>query len=133
MNLKVLLPGEILVDEPIESVTVEAPDGALTLLPRHIDFVSALVPGILYFRAGTQDGEKTTGAEHYVALDDGILVKKGSELLVVTRNGVRSEDLEDLRRLVVERFYERDQHERRLRTVLAHLESNFMKRFIELE
>lgn len=132
MNLKVLLPGKILVDEPVESVTVEAPDGSLTLLPRHIDFVSALVPGILFFRAEARDAE-TIGSDCFVALDDGIVVKKGSELLVVTRDAVRSNELQNLRQLVVDRFYQRDQHERRLRTVLAHLESSFMNRFIELK
>jgi len=73
MLLKVLLPTEVLLDEPVTKVIAEAQNGSFCLLPRHIDFVSALAPGILVFF--TQKNE-----EQYVAVDKGILIKCGREV-----------------------------------------------------
>ena len=49
MQLKVLLPTQVLVDEPVSKVVAEGEDGSFCLLPRHVDFTSALVPGLLVF------------------------------------------------------------------------------------
>ena len=45
MRLKVLLPTKVLIDEEVTKVVAEAENGSFCILPRHIDFVSALVPG----------------------------------------------------------------------------------------
>jgi len=135
MKLKILLPGQMLVDEQVVLVSAEAPDGSFTLLPGHIDFTSALVPGILTFRTppAAADAPEAESGENFVAVDDGILVKKGAQILVATRHGVRSSRLEELHRTVLEQFVQRDQRERQARTVLARMESSFINRFIELE
>ena len=44
MQLKVLLPSRILVDEAVTKVTAEGEDGCFCLLPRHVDFTTALAP-----------------------------------------------------------------------------------------
>ncbi len=67
MRLKVLLPTEVLVDQLVTKVIAEAENGSFCLLPRHIDFVAALAPGILSF-------EVESGQEGFVAVDQGILV-----------------------------------------------------------
>ncbi len=126
MYLKVLLPTEILVDEPVTKVIAEAENGSFCLLPRHIDFVAALVPGILCFC--TADGK-----EHFAAIDEGTLVKCGEQVLVSTFSAVRGTDLAQLRATVAERFLELDEHERVARTALARLEAGTIRRFIELE
>jgi len=133
VNLKILLPSEVLVDEEVASITARAADGSFTLLPGHIDFVSELVPSILCFRSVPAGREGNGGAESFVAVDDGVLVKKGAQVLISTRHGVRSAELEELRHTVSEKFERRNQRERKARTVLAHLESTFIERFIELE
>lgn len=129
MNLKILLPTQILVDETVAVVTVDASDGSLTLLPRHVDFTAALVPGILSFRPLTDGREEAT--EAFVAIDTGILVKHGDEVLVSTRSGVRSTELDKLQQTVEEQFRRLDEREQQARLVLARLESNFVRRFIE--
>jgi F-type H+-transporting ATPase subunit epsilon len=126
MHLKVLLPTEVLVDEPVTKVIAEAVNGSFCLLPRHIDFVAALVPGILCFC--TADG-----GENFAAIDEGTLVKCGGQVLVSTFNAVRGADLDRLRATVAERFLELDEHERVARTALARLEAGTIRRFIELE
>ena len=46
MRLKVLLPAKVAVDEEVTKVTAEAANGSFSLLPRHVDFIAALVPAI---------------------------------------------------------------------------------------
>jgi F-type H+-transporting ATPase subunit epsilon len=83
MKLKVLLPTEILVDEAVRKITAEAANGSFCLLPRHIDFVTALVPGLLSFETQKE------GQEVFVAVAEGVLVKSGEEVLVSVRNAAR--------------------------------------------
>jgi len=127
MRLKLLLPTEMLVDERVTKVISEAIDGSFCLLPRHIDFVAVLVPGILSFYS--DDG----GKENFAAIDEGTLVKCGDQVLVSTLNAVLGKDLDGLRATVEERFLVLDEHERVARTALARLESGTIRRFIELE
>jgi len=126
MRLQVLLPTEVLVDERVIKVITEAENGAFCLLPRHIDFVAALVPGVLCFCGND-------GVENFAAIDEGVLVKCGQEVFVSTLNGVRGTDLDALRSMVEERFLELDEHERKSRTALARLEAGTLRGFRELQ
>jgi F-type H+-transporting ATPase subunit epsilon len=127
MRLTVLLPTEILVDEEVAKVVAEAQNGSFCLLPRHIDFVAALVPGLLSF-VNTSDG-----AEEFLAVDEGLLVKCGPQVLVSTRQAVRGGELGLLRETVEKTFKVLTDQEKRARTALANLEANFIRRFIKLE
>lgn len=126
MHLKLLLPTEVLIDEDVDKVIAEAENGYFCLLPRHVDFVASLAPGILSFT--TSDD-----AEHLVAVDEGVLVKCGPSVLVSTLNAVPGTDLQSLRATVDESFRQLDEHERRARTALARLEAGTLRRFVELE
>lgn len=126
MHLKVLLPTEVLVDEDVVKVIAEAENGAFCLLPRHIDFVAALTPGVLIFFNGE-------GKENFAAIDEGVLVKCGRDVFVSTLNGVRGTQLQLLQALVEERFMELDEHERRTRSALARLEAGTLRGFRELQ
>ncbi len=126
MRLQVLLPTEILVDETVHKVIAEAENGAFCLLPRHIDFVAALKPGILSFFS-------LHGSECFVAVDEGVLVKCDREVCVSTLNGVRGTSLSQLQVLIDERFLELDEHERKARTALARLEAGTLRGFKSLQ
>jgi F-type H+-transporting ATPase subunit epsilon len=127
MKLKILLPTEIMVDEEVTKVTAEAGNGSFCLLPRHIDFVAALVPGLLSFvKAGNE-------LEEFLAVDEGILVKCGPEVLVSTRRAVRSPELGQLRETVEKTFKVLTDQEKRARSALTNLEANFIRRFLKLE
>jgi len=127
MRLTVLLPTEILVDEEVAKVVAEAQNGSFCLLPRHIDFVAALVPGLLAF-VKTADG-----AEEFLAADEGLLVKCGPQVLVSTRQAVRGGELGLLRETVEKTFKVLTDQDKRTRTALANLEANFIRRFLKLE
>jgi len=125
MKLKVLLPTEILVDQEVTKVIAEAENGSFCLLPRHIDFVAALPPGILIF-------ESAEGHEEFIAVDEGTLVKVGREVLVSTRNAVRSSELGTLKQIVEQEFRVLDDREKMTRSASAKLEADLVRRFIEL-
>ncbi len=126
MRLKVLLPRGIHTDRETSRIRAEAENGAFGLLERHIDFVTALVPGILSF----VDGE---GNEVFLAVDEGILVKRGSEVLIASGNAVCGPDLGGLRRTVEEEFKKRGEQESKTRSALARLEADIVRRFMERE
>jgi F-type H+-transporting ATPase subunit epsilon len=125
VRLKVLLPSEVLLDEEVAMVVAEAENGSFALLPRHIDFVSALVPGILSY-------ESSEGEERFLAVDGGILVKAGPEVLVSTLNAVISTSLQELRETVETQFRVLSEQETSARSALARLEMGFIRRFLEL-
>jgi F-type H+-transporting ATPase subunit epsilon len=126
MRLAVLLPSRVLVDEEVTKVVAEAENGWFCLLPRHVDFVAALVPGILVFTA-------PDGGERLVALDHATLVKCGAEVLVSAWRGVTGDDLGSLRAVVEREFLALDDRERAARSALARLEAGVVRRFVELE
>lgn len=125
MKLTVLLPTGVLVDQEVTKVTAEAENGSFCLLPRHIDFLAALVPGLLSF-------ETAAGEEEFLAVDEGILVKCGAQVMVSTRNAVRGAPLGQLRQAVKERFRVLDERERQAREVLAKLEADLVVRFVRM-
>lgn len=125
MRLKILLPAEIALDEETTKVTAEGENGSFTLLPRHVDFVTALVPGLLSY--------ESAGQEVFVAVDEGILVKRGDEVLVSTRGAVRGANLGQLRQAVEEQFKTLDERERKARSAVARIEAGVVRRFTELK
>lgn len=126
MRLKVLLPTEILIDEAVKKVTAEAENGSFCLLPRHADFVAALVPGLLFFVSAENE-------EVFLAVDEGILVKCGPQVTVSTRSAVCGPDLGTLKRTIEEQFSVLDEHERVARSAVVKLEADLVRRFIEME
>lgn len=107
-------------------MTASALNGSFGLRPRHLDFVSALVPGLLAYRL-TRDSE-----ERFVAIDHGVLVKQGDEVRVSVRHAVADAPLEDLLAVVEERFAELDEQERQVQTAVARLQADFLRRFMQV-
>jgi F-type H+-transporting ATPase subunit epsilon len=128
VRLKIALPTRLLYDGEVRKVSGEASNGSFTLLPRHIGFATALVPGILYFDTAGEDSK-----EIFFAVDEGILVKCGPEVLVSTRNAVRSADLPSLHRTVRQHFEDLTEQERRAQSALVRLEADFVRRYLEVE
>lgn len=126
MRLKVLLPAEVFLEAVVTKVIAEAQNGSFCLLPRHVDFVAALVPGILTF-------EDQKGEEVNVAVDGGILVKAGDTVFVSTRNAVRGPGLGRLTQTIRKHFSVLDEREKTARSAVAKIESSFVRRFLEFQ
>ncbi len=126
MRLKVALPTEILVDKEVSKVIAEAENGSFCLLPRHVGFVSSLVPGIISYVC-------SDGTEEFLAIDKAILVKCGPEVIVSTSNAVIGGDLGLLKKTIQEKFMVADERVRKARSASAKLETNLVRRFLELD
>jgi F-type H+-transporting ATPase subunit epsilon len=125
MKLKILLPGGVLLDEEVKKVVVEAVNGSFCLLPHHIDIVSALVPGILSFVT-------TGGHEVFLAVDEGVLVKAGPEVLVSSTRAVPGAELGRLKETVERVFRNVDDQEKIARSTMAKLEADLVRGFLEI-
>ena len=123
MNLKVLLPFQIFAEKTgVSRIVAETREGSVGLLPHRLDCVAALVPGVLTY-------ESEADGEVFVAVDEGVLVKTGLDVLVSVRRAMGGTDLRQLRDAVVKEFLTLDEHEQSVRTVMAKLESGFLRRF----
>jgi F-type H+-transporting ATPase subunit epsilon len=125
MTLKILLPFRIFAQQKaVTRIVAETRQGSFGLLPQRLDCVAALEPGILTYESNGED-------EMYVALDEGVLVKSGQEVVVSVRNAIAGTDLRQLREAVERQFLTLDEHEQSLRSVMAKLESSFVRRFAD--
>lgn len=123
MNLKILLPFRIFAEKSgVSRVVAETRQGSFGLLPHRLDCVAALAPGILVF-------ESEAEGEVSIAIDEGVLVKAGADVLVSVRNAIGGMDLGKLREAVESEFLNLDEQEKNVRSVLAKLESGFIHRY----
>ena len=125
MNLKVLLPFGIFAEEAgISRIVAETRQGSFGLLPHRLDCVAALAPGILIYEKGAE-------GEVYVAVDEGVLVKTGLDVLVSVRNAIGGTDLGKLHESVEREFLNLNEGEQSVRSVMAKMESDFISRLAE--
>lgn len=126
MTLKVLLPFEVFAEETqVARMVVETAQGAFGLLPQRLDCVASLVPCILSFESEAQ-------GEVFLALDEGVLVKTGPDVVISVRHALRGKDLTHLRDAVEQEFLTLDEEQQAVRAAMAKLETGFMRRFASL-
>ena len=125
INLKVLLPFHVFTEKTgVTRIVAETREGSFGILPHRLDCVAALAPGILIY-------ENEAEGEVYVAVDEGVLIKTGPEVLVSVRNAIAGTDLRQLREAVEREFLNLNEREQTVRSVLAKMESGFIRRFAE--
>lgn len=127
MQLKVLLPYQVFAEvAAVKRIVFETREGSFGLLPHRRDCVAALVPGILVL-------DTTEAGETFMAVDEGILVKTGSEVLVSVRRAISGADLSQLRQIVEQEFLALDEQAQSVRAVMRKLETGFLRRLHELQ
>jgi len=127
MNLKILLPFKVFAEKTgVSRIVAWTSEGSFGLLPHRLDCVAALVPGILVF-------ETEAESENYMAVDEGVLVKSGMGVQVSVRNAIGGTDLNQLHEAIAREFLNLDEQEKKVRSVLAKLESGFIRRFAEFQ
>lgn len=125
MNLKILLPFQIFTDQTgVSRIVAETREGSFGLLPHRLDCVAALTPGILIYETGP-------AGEVYVAVDEGILVKTGQDVMVSVRNAIEGTNLDQLRETVEREFLTLNEREQSVRSVMNKMESGLIRRFVE--
>ena len=127
MNLKILLPFEIFAQKTgVLRIVAETREGSFGLLPHRLDCAAALAPGIFTYET------KEEGSV-YLAVDEGVLIKAGAEVLVSVRQAIGGADLSQLHETVKRKFLMMDQQERNVRDAIAKMESGFIGRFAEFQ
>ncbi|BDI32111.1 F0F1 ATP synthase subunit epsilon [Capsulimonas corticalis] len=127
MNLKVLLPSQIFAEKTdVLRIVAETHEGSLGLLPRRLDCVAALEPGILIY-------ETEAEGEIYIAVDEGMLVKTGANILVSVRRAISGTDLGQLRAAVEREFQTLGAQEQSVRSIMVKLEAGLMRRLARFE
>jgi F-type H+-transporting ATPase subunit epsilon len=127
MHLKVLLPFQIFAENTsVVRIVAETLEGSFGLLPHRLDCVAPLVPGILSYQT-------ESGPEVLVAVDEGVLVKTGFDVLVSVRRAIGGTDLGQLRAAVEKEFLTLDENEQSVRIAVAKLETGFLRRFATLQ
>jgi F-type H+-transporting ATPase subunit epsilon len=127
MNLKILLPFQVFTQQNnVSRVIAETREGFFGILPHRLDCVAALVPGILIYE--TEKANTT-----YVAVDEGVLVKTGVEVLISVRRAIGGTNLSDLHEAVKREFLLLDQREQEVRAALSRMEATLIGRFAEFQ
>jgi F-type H+-transporting ATPase subunit epsilon len=126
MNLKLSLPEVLLLDvNNVTQVIVETIHGSMGILPRRLDGVAALVPGILVYDLGA-------GGRQYVAIDEGMLVKVDETVLISVHNALAGEELDHLQAALSSMQTQRDTEDRDARVEMARVESGLLRRLVSL-
>ncbi len=127
MKLRILVPFQIFAEKTgVLRIVAETGAGSFGLLPHRLDCVAALSPGILIY-------ETPADGEIFVAVDEGVLVKSGPDVLVSVRRAISGTDLGQLRAAVEKEFLTFDDQEQRVREVMAKLETGFLHRIAEFQ
>jgi F-type H+-transporting ATPase subunit epsilon len=127
MDLKILLPFRVFAEKTgVSRLVVETHEGSYGLLPHRLDCVTGLAAGILVYQVGS-------APESYVAVDEGVMIKVGSSVLVSVRRAMEGKDLGRLRETVEREFLTLTEDDRNLRTVLTRLEAGFARGFTSLQ
>jgi len=126
MNLKILLPFQVFAEKTgVSRIVAETPEGSFGLLPHRLDCVAALAPGILTY-------ETHTDGEIFVAVDEGVIVKAGPDVLVSVRRALAGVDLGQLRNAVEREFLSLNEQEKSVRLVVAKMEGDLIRRMATL-
>lgn len=120
MELKILLPYKVFAEiKNVDNIVAETSEGSFGFLPQRLDCVAVLMPGIFMYK---------TDKEHYIAVDDGLLVKTGSQVIVSVRNAVGGVELGKLADTIKNEFKNADENTIKVQQMVSKLESGFLSR-----
>lgn len=127
MNLKISIPTEVVLEKTgVVRMVVESVSGSFGILPLRLDCIACLVPGVLLFET-KEEGER------FIAVDEGILTKTGPDVNVSVKNAVIANELGTIEQIVKEQFLVRSEQEKKIRSMLAKLESDFIRNLMEFK
>jgi F-type H+-transporting ATPase subunit epsilon len=127
MNLKVLLPFRIFAQvSGVTRIVAESIQGSFGLLPNRLDCAAALVPGILVY-------ETPAEGTVYLAVDNGVLVKSGADVLVSVRRAIAGANLGDLQQAVKAQFSVLDTQQREVRAAVLKMEGSLIGRLVQFQ
>ncbi|MBP5215081.1 MAG: hypothetical protein J6039_00790 [Alphaproteobacteria bacterium] len=125
MKLTVFTPIGKVLQEEVQKVRIPTLEGYYTLLPKHIDFASAMKVDIVSML--TKDN-----LQKFVACHNGVAVKKGDEVTITVQNAVVGESLDELEKVIDSDFKKTDEQRKELNIAMARLELGIIRGFTKL-
>jgi F-type H+-transporting ATPase subunit epsilon len=126
VRLEILLPyGRFAAVAEVTRIIAVTTAGSFGLLPHRLDCAAVLTPGLLSYTTAE-------AGEAHIAVDTGVLIKTGAEVLVCVRHAIAGADLGGLKAAVEREFLNLTEQERAARATLAQLESGLIRRLLEL-
>lgn len=125
MQLTVLTPLGVVLQTKALKVTMETLSGYHTLLPKHVDFISALGPNIMQYYDENNNPK-------YVACHNGIVVKKGATVTVSVQDAILGDKLDELESTLAKVYKENEEQRKELNTAIARLELGIVRGFSRL-
>jgi F-type H+-transporting ATPase subunit epsilon len=121
MHLKILLPYTTFVEKSnVLRIVAETNQGSFGLLPNRLDCSAALTAGIFCYQCKNEE-------EVFIAVDQGVLVKTGFNVLVSVRRAIGHADLDQLHALVKKEFLVVDEYEKHMHATMVKLETGFLR------
>lgn len=94
MQLKILVPSRVVASVAnVERIVVMTPTGSFGLLPQQLDCAAVLSPGLLTYCTAAAN-------EFHLAVDAGVLVKTGADVIVCVRHVIAGTNLDRMRQAV---------------------------------
>lgn len=110
----------------VERIVVMTQTGSFGLLPHRMDCAAVVPPGLFAYSTSATD-------EVHLAVDAGMLIKTGADVVLCVRRAIAGADLGRLRQAVQQELKQlSDQESSNLKT-LAHLESGLVREFVKLQ
>ncbi len=124
MNLKILLPSRIFcAQNNVDRIVVQTSSGSFGLLSHRADCVAAIVPGILVYQVKDHN-------EVFVALDQGVLTKAGSDVFISVRNALAGSDLSELKKQVEEDYLKLSAEQQTIHTAMVRMETRLIAQLV---
>ncbi|TDB68042.1 F0F1 ATP synthase subunit epsilon [Arundinibacter roseus] len=120
LTLKILLPFGVFAEvREVSRLVIQTNDGSYGILPQRLDCVASLQAGILSYEIQSE-------GYSYVAIDEGIFVKAGNQVLISVRNAIAGLNLGELHEAVQQQFKELTESEKNVRSVMVKLETGLL-------
>lgn len=87
LHLKIVTPEKLIVDEPVDMVTLTSSEGKLGILPHHTNLMAKLLPGELRI--------KNKGKTEVLATGDGFIQVADNTLTIMTDLAVEEADIDE--------------------------------------
>jgi F-type H+-transporting ATPase subunit epsilon len=127
VQLKIIVPSGVFASiANVERIVVMTQTGSFGLLPHRMDCAAVLPPGLVAYSTAASD-------EVHLAVDAGMLIKTGADVVLCVRRAIAGADLGRLRQAVQQELKQLGEQESSNLKTLAHLESGLVREFVKLQ
>lgn len=89
IELKIVTPDRVLLQETVEAVSIPTVEGEITVLPEHLPIIAAMKPGELRI--------KREGKESFFAVTRGVVEVDGKLITILVDAAEKAEDIDEKR------------------------------------